>query len=82
MLGIKAFGKSIKNCDPENAFTTSGIRLGTPAVTSRGMNTEDMKKIGKLIVKIIKEDEEAIQEVKAEVLKLCSKYPLYENDVM
>ncbi len=68
--------------DPENAFTTSGIRLGTPAVTSRGMDTEDMRIIAKLIVKLIKEGEQAIGEVKAQVLELCSKHPLYANDVM
>ncbi|MCK5128876.1 MAG: serine hydroxymethyltransferase [Clostridiales bacterium] len=68
--------------DPENAFTTSGIRLGTPAITTRGMNEDDMKLIGKLIVQIIKQGDAAIEEVKAQVLKLCENYPLYNNDVL
>jgi len=67
--------------DPQNAFTTSGIRLGSPAITSRGFKEDDFVIIGKLISKIVKEGDSAISDVKNHVLKLCAKYPLYENDV-
>jgi glycine hydroxymethyltransferase len=68
--------------DPENAFTTSGIRLGTPAMTTRGLKEEDFTLIGKLIAKIVKEGDSAIEEVKNQVLKLCAKYPLYADDII
>ncbi len=56
---------------------TSGIRLGTPAITSRGFNEEDCRVIARLISRIIKEGESVIEEVKSEVEFLCQKYPLY-----
>ncbi len=68
--------------DPENAFTTSGIRLGSPALTSRGFKEDDFVLIGKLIAKIIKEGDSAIDGVKAQVLELCAKYPLYKEDII
>ena len=68
--------------DPENAFTTSGIRLGTPAMTSRGLNEEDFTLIGKLIAKIVKEGDAAIEDVKKQVLGICAKYPLYAEDII
>lgn len=67
--------------DLENAFTTSGIRIGTPAVTTRGLNTDDMIIVAKLIMQVIKKGESTIEEVKKQVLKLCEKHPLYQNDV-
>ena len=67
--------------DPENAFTTSGIRLGSPAMTSRGLKEEDFILIGKLITKIVKEGDEAIKDVKKQVLGICAKYPLYAEDI-
>ena len=63
--------------EKRSPFVTSGIRIGTPAVTTRGMKEADMKLIGKLIARIIKEGESAVQEVKAQVLELCEKHPLY-----
>jgi len=63
-------------------FITSGIRIGTPSMTSRGMVEEDARTIAKLITKIINEKESAYNYVKAEVKKLCEKYPLYKNDVI
>lgn len=63
--------------DPNSPFITSGIRVGTPAVTTRGFNEDDMKVIASLIAKVIKEKETAVPYVKAEVKKLCAKYPLY-----
>ena len=62
--------------DPKSPFVTSGIRLGTPAVTSRGFNTEDMDKVAECIARIIKEGEAAADEVKAMVKELTEKYPL------
>ncbi len=64
--------------DPEKPFVTSGIRIGTPAVTSRGMNTEDMKEIAALIALTLKDFENSKEEVIDRVHKLCAKYPLYE----
>ncbi len=78
---ITANKNSVPN-DTENAFTTSGIRLGSPAVTSRGLKEDDFALIGKLISRIVKEGDSAIDDVKAQVLALCKKYPLYENDVL
>lgn len=71
---------SIPN-DPQKPTVTSGIRVGTPSVTSRGMKEEDMVVIANCIVKVIKEKEAALDFVRAEVKKLCTKYPLYANDV-
>lgn len=64
--------------DPEKPFVTSGIRIGTPAVTSRGMNTEDMKEIAALIALTLKDFDNSKEEVAARVKALCDKYPLYE----
>ena len=58
---------------------TSGIRLGTPAATTRGFKEEQMTIIGNLIASVIKNKEEAVPYVKAEVKKLCDAFPLYEN---
>ena len=62
--------------DPKSPFVTSGLRLGTPAVTSRGMNTEDMDKIAEAIAMLIKEGESAIEKARVIVDELTAKYPL------
>jgi len=62
--------------DPQKPFVTSGVRLGTPAVTSRGMNTEDMDKIAEAIAAIVKCGEEKIPYARAIVDELTAKYPL------
>ncbi|MBR2044635.1 MAG: serine hydroxymethyltransferase [Agathobacter sp.] len=62
--------------DPKSPFVTSGLRLGTPAVTSRGLNTEDMDKIAEAIAMLIKEGESAIDKARAIVDELTAKYPL------
>ncbi|MCI5620595.1 MAG: serine hydroxymethyltransferase [Lachnospiraceae bacterium] len=62
--------------DPKSPFVTSGIRLGTAAVTSRGMNTEDMNLIAEAIAMMIKEGEAASEKAKAIVAALTAKYPL------
>ncbi len=63
--------------DPEKPFVTSGVRVGTPAVTTRGLNTEDMKTIAKLFAMTAKDYEGSAAEVRATVAELCKKYPLY-----
>ena len=62
--------------DTEKPSITSGIRIGTPAVTTRGFKEEDMREIAKLIDLVVKN--ESLEDVKQRVHKLCSKYPLYE----
>lgn len=62
--------------DPKSPFVTSGIRLGTPAITTRGMNTEDMYQIAEAIALIIKGGEDKIEEAQAIVKVLTDKYPL------
>lgn len=63
--------------DKLGPFTTSGIRIGTPAVTTRGMKQEDMKEIAKLIKLTITDFEHSKDEVRKRVAQLCEKYPLY-----
>ncbi len=62
--------------ETESPFVTSGIRIGTPAVTTRGMNEEDMKVIGTLIADAL-EQTRSVEEIKADVLALCKNYPVY-----
>ncbi len=62
--------------DPQSAFVTSGIRLGTPAVTSRGMNAEDMDTIAEAIVCMLKDEENCAEKAKKLVKSLTDKYPL------
>lgn len=62
--------------DPKSPFVTSGIRLGTASVTSRGMNTEDMDVIAEAIARMIKDGESAAEDVKQLVKGLTDKYPL------
>ncbi|HHV29667.1 serine hydroxymethyltransferase [Acetivibrio mesophilus] len=64
--------------DPESPFVTSGIRIGTPAVTARGMKEEDMVEIADLINLTITDYENSKEAVKERVKILCEKYPLYE----
>jgi glycine hydroxymethyltransferase len=56
---------------------TSGLRLGTPAVTTRGLKEEDMVQIGKIIVELLKKGETAVSECKKQVLDICERFPLY-----
>lgn len=67
--------------DPQSPFITSGIRVGTPSVTSRGMKEPEMTIIGNLIAKVIKEKESALDYCREEVAKLCKNFPLYKKDV-
>ncbi len=63
--------------DPQSPFITSGIRIGTPAVTSRGLVEEDMKKLAQLIGMTARDFDTKREEIAAEVTKICEKYPLY-----
>ncbi len=65
--------------DPESPFVTSGIRLGTPALTTRGLNAEDMKEIASIISLVLKQPEDAVvlAEAKQRVATLCETYPMY-----
>jgi len=63
--------------DPEKPFVTSGVRVGTPAVTSRGLGTEEMKTIAKLFKLTATDFENSADAIRAEVSKICEKYPLY-----
>jgi glycine hydroxymethyltransferase len=72
---ITANKNTIPN-DPKSPFVTSGIRLGTPAVTSRGMNTEDMDRIAEAIALVIKGGEDKVPEAREIVKTLTDKYPL------
>ena len=61
--------------DPRSPFVTSGVRLGTPAVTSRGMKEQEMDQIAEMIAMVIR-DEKNVEQVKEMVQKLTEKYPL------
>ncbi len=75
LANITANKNTIPN-DPQKPTVTSGIRLGTPAVTSRGMNTQDMDQIAEAIAMMIKEGEAAAEKARAITKALTEKYPL------
>ena len=70
--------------DEEKPFVTSGIRIGTPAITTRGFKEEDTKEVGLIIAKVLKnpEDEAVKDEALARVKALTDKYPIYEDLVV
>lgn len=76
-VGITCNKNTIPN-DPQSPFVTSGIRLGSPAVTSRGFKEDDMKEVAELITLIINDFEGNKAEVANRVQALCAKHPLYE----
>lgn len=76
---ITANKNSIPN-DNASPFNPNGLRIGTPAVTTRGMKEDAMVIIGECIVDIIKNKEEAIQRVSDKIVELTKQYPLYQND--
>ena len=67
--------------DKQKPFVTSGIRIGTPAITTRGMKEKEARIIAGLIADIIEKKEAAFESVIKEVEKLCNSFPLYKNDV-
>lgn len=71
-----------KNTIPEeklSPFITSGIRLGTPAITTRGMKEEEAVYIADLMTELIKKGESAVPEIKEKVIALCAKFPIYDG---
>ncbi len=76
-VGITCNKNTIPN-DPKSPFVTSGIRLGTPAVTTRGFKEEDMAEVAELISMIITDFDGNKAQVAARVQDLCKKHPLYE----
>ncbi len=64
--------------DPEKPFVTSGIRIGTPAVTSRGFKEEEMKLIASWMKQVATDFENSKERISKEVIALCEKFPLYE----
>lgn len=69
--------------DPEKPMTTSGIRVGTPALTSRGMGTAEMTKVAALIGRVLDApgDEASVARVRAEVRELCAGFPMYADRI-
>lgn len=93
LRGMEVTGKELQNrCDevyltlnknavpndPRSPFVTSGVRVGTPAVTSRGLKEEDMEKIAECIWLAATDFENKADDIRAEVTKICEKYPIYE----
>jgi glycine hydroxymethyltransferase len=77
-VGITLNKNAIPN-DPEKPFVTSGVRVGTPAVTSRGFCEPEMVQIGRLIGMTARDFEGTANQVRAEVKDLCSRFPIYQN---
>ncbi|MCI9162107.1 MAG: serine hydroxymethyltransferase [Lachnospiraceae bacterium] len=93
LRGMEVSGKELQNrCDevyitlnkntvpndPRSPFVTSGVRIGTPAVTSRGLKEEDMPKVAECIWLAATDFENQADTIRAEVTKLCEKYPIYQ----
>ncbi len=79
-IGITANKNTVPN-DPKSPFITSGVRIGTPAVTTRGFKEEDMFEVGKIIASAISvwDNETALNNLRERTQKLCKKYPLYKD---
>lgn len=80
MAHITANKNSVPN-EPLSPSLTSGLRVGTPAVTSRGMKEDDMVKIADMIADIVESGESAIESVKARAIALCDEHPIYKDAV-
>ncbi|MEG2413257.1 MAG: serine hydroxymethyltransferase [Clostridia bacterium] len=68
--------------DKQKPFVTSGLRIGTPAITSRGMKEQDMLVIAECIADLVDNGENAIDRCSAKVKTLCDKYPIYQSDII
>lgn len=68
--------------EPLSPFVTSGVRIGTPAVTTRGMKEPQMVQIADMIADIVKDGESAIEDVKNKVIALCDEFPIYKDAVL
>lgn len=80
MAHITANKNSVPN-EPLSPSLTSGLRVGTPAVTSRGMKEDDMVKIADMIADIVEGGESTIESVKARAIALCDEHPIYKDAV-
>lgn len=80
LVHITANKNTVPN-DPQSPFVTSGVRLGTPAMTTRGFKEEDMKVVGKIIADAVynSENQAKLDELKKISIELCQKYPLYSD---
>ena len=69
--------------DPEKPMVTSGVRIGTPAMTTRGFGTEEAVKVGQLVADVLDapEDAKVIERVRGEVAALTSRFPVYRRSV-
>jgi glycine hydroxymethyltransferase len=65
--------------DPQSPFVTSGIRIGTPAVTTRGFGKEEMRRIAKFIGDVARDFEGNRERISAEVMALCERFPIYAD---
>jgi glycine hydroxymethyltransferase len=67
--------------DPQSPFVTSGLRIGTPAATTRGFKEEEITQVANWICDVLEDinNEQVKNSVKAKVIELCSKYPVYSN---
>ena len=94
LIGLDVSGKALQNRldevhitvnkntvpgEPRSPFVTSGVRIGTPAVTTRGLKEEDMKTIAHCIALAVNDFENSKEYIDAEVKKLCDKYPIYQD---
>ena len=77
MKPLNTVNKNAIPNDPEKPFVTSGVRVGTAAVTTRGLNEEDMKVIARLFKLVATDFEGTADECRSIVKELCEKYPLY-----
>ncbi|MNL61813.1 Serine hydroxymethyltransferase [compost metagenome] len=77
-MGITVNKNTIPN-DPESPFVTSGIRIGTPAITSRGMTEDDVRRIAEAIAGLLRQPHSPVVRSSAErlVASLCADHPLY-----
>ena len=93
LRGMEVSGKELQNrCDevyitlnkntvpndPRSPFVTSGVRIGTPAITTRGLKEEDMSKIARCIWLAATDFENKADYIRSEVTKICERYPIYQ----
>ena len=80
IVGITVNKNTVPN-ETLSPFVTSGIRIGTPAVTTRGFKEEEMKVIAELINETIENREGNLEHIRESVIQLCSKFPLYQDEI-
>ncbi|MSW19967.1 MAG: serine hydroxymethyltransferase, partial [Actinobacteria bacterium] len=82
LAGITLNKNAIPN-DPRSPFVTSGVRIGTPSVTTQGMTEPEMPRIAEFIARALRQrnDESALARIKGEVAEMCAAFPAYPNGV-